>query len=123
MLKQSIFKNTILNFEITSKDKRNGKSTSTNEYIIFCYSQGVISVNEHTIKENCSSSKGNDVLSIIMMAEKAGLSTGVVTTTRVTHATPATAYSHSASRDWENDVEAKEDCKDIGITLYDLKTY
>jgi len=81
---------------------------------------GVISVNEHTIYENCSSSKGNDVLSIIMMAEKAGLSTGVVTTARMTHATPATAYSHSASRYWENDVKAKEDCKDIASQLIDF---
>lgn len=32
-----------------------------------------------------------------------GKSTGFVTTTRVTHATPAALYAHSASRYWESD--------------------
>ena len=34
-----------------------------------------------------------------------GKSTGIVTTTRVTHATPASAYAHAAERFWENDAE------------------
>ena len=53
-------------------------------------------------------------MTIFEMAEEAGLSTGVVTTTRITHATPAAAYAHSADRDWENDDDVKEDCTDIG---------
>ena len=45
-------------------------------------------------------------------------SRGAVTTTRVTHATPAGAYAHTAYRDWEGDsdmpVEALQaGCKDI----------
>ena len=39
------------------------------------------------------------------MSEEAGKSTGVVTTTRVTHATPAACYSHTADRDWESDYD------------------
>ncbi len=34
----------------------------------------------------------------------ADLSTGVVTTTRITHATPGGTYAHTPSRDWESDV-------------------
>ncbi|CAH8854829.1 unnamed protein product [Trichobilharzia szidati] len=34
-------------------------------------------------------------------ATKAGLSTGIVTTTRVTHATPAASYANILFRDWE----------------------
>ena len=61
------------------------------------------------------------VVSILALAEKAGMSTGIVTTTRVTHATPASAYAHLADRDWESDADktskAKDDaskCKDAG---------
>jgi alkaline phosphatase len=33
----------------------------------------------------------------------AGKATGLVTTTRITHATPAALYAHSADRYWESD--------------------
>lgn len=57
-----------------------------------------------------------------------GKSTGFVTTTRVTHATPAALYAHSASRYWESDdrmmsnhsdnnVKNSEFCKDIARQL------
>jgi len=38
-------------------------------------------------------------------AEARGLATGVVTTARFTHATPAAAYAKVAERDWESDAE------------------
>ncbi|CAH8291423.1 unnamed protein product [Heterobilharzia americana] len=40
--------------------------------------------------------------SSIYYASRAGLSTGIVTTTRVTHATPAAAYANILHRDWES---------------------
>lgn len=40
-----------------------------------------------------------------MILKDAGKSTGIVTTTRVTHASPSGTYSHIANRDWENDAE------------------
>lgn len=47
---------------------------------------------------------------------------GIVTTTRVTHATPSAAYAHSANRDWYSDGEMPLDaleggCKDIARQL------
>lgn len=36
--------------------------------------------------------------------------TGLVTTSRVTHASPAGVYAHSANRDWENDQKIREHC-------------
>uniref|UniRef100_U5EGW1 Alkaline phosphatase n=1 Tax=Corethrella appendiculata TaxID=1370023 RepID=U5EGW1_9DIPT len=39
--------------------------------------------------------------SIIDWAQSVGKRTGLVTTTRVTHATPASLYAHSFHRDWE----------------------
>ena len=51
-----------------------------------------------------------------------GKSTGIVTTARITHATPAAAYAHSAARAWEGDTEIDrftkaEGCKDIAYQL------
>jgi len=47
---------------------------------------------------------------------------GIVTTTRVTHATPAGAYAHTANRNWEGDhyissTVAAQGCKDIARQL------
>lgn len=59
--------------------------------------------------------------SIMMWAQAEGKHTGIVTTTRVTHATPAALYAHSNSRDWECDSEIPlvfRDCtKDIARQL------
>ncbi|XP_062619646.1 alkaline phosphatase, tissue-nonspecific isozyme-like isoform X3 [Saccostrea cucullata] len=62
-----------------------------------------------------------EVTSIIRHAIKQGKSTGVVTTTRITHATPAATYAHAAHRDWESDADINStlygDCKDIALQL------
>lgn len=51
-----------------------------------------------------------------------GKSVGIVTTTRVQHATPAATYAHTASRKWYSDADmpagAKKDgCTDISSQL------
>ena len=38
---------------------------------------------------------------------------GIVTTTRITHATPAALYSHTPNRDWEADTWYENECKDV----------
>ena len=45
-----------------------------------------------------------------------GKLTGIVTTTRITHATPACGYAHSAHREWEF-VTADDGCEDIATQL------
>ncbi|XP_052862631.1 membrane-bound alkaline phosphatase-like [Anopheles cruzii] len=60
---------------------------------------------------------------LLRWAQDAGKSTGIVTTTKITHATPAGAYASSTNRYWENDVEVgdsgcnPEDVEDIGEQL------
>ena len=44
-----------------------------------------------------------------------GLATGVVTTTRITHATPAACYAHVAHRDWEDDAHLPEAARAAGF--------
>ena len=69
----------------------------------------------------CEGSSRHVVRSIFEIAEEAGLATGVVSTARITHATPAAAYAHAANRDWENDAAVARDrgdgCIDIARQL------
>ncbi|MBW2712669.1 MAG: alkaline phosphatase [Deltaproteobacteria bacterium] len=53
--------------------------------------------------------------SLLEHAEASGRSTGIVTTTRITHATPAACYAHSSERNWESDADlpAAAQAKDI----------
>src|SRR3546814_9551918 len=51
-----------------------------------------------------------------------GRATGIVSTARITHATPAAAFAHSAQRDWEADSDLSaaaksEGCIDIARQL------
>ncbi|KAM6987639.1 alkaline phosphatase, tissue-nonspecific isozyme [Tautogolabrus adspersus] len=82
----------------------------------------VIGVNAAARNGICKTQKGNEVTSILKWAKDAGKSVGIVTTTRVQHATPATSYAHSASRKWysDSDVPAgakKDGCTDISSQL------
>ncbi|MDI1301361.1 MAG: alkaline phosphatase [bacterium] len=47
------------------------------------------------------------VETLLELAKARGMGTGVVTTTRITHATPATTYAHVCHRDAENDIAAQ----------------
>ena len=58
-----------------------------------------------------------EVDTVLDWAQAAGMKTGIVTTARVTHATPAALYAKTAHRDWECDTmmpeESPEEAKDI----------
>ncbi len=66
---------------------------------------------------NCPSILGNGTDTLFEIAERAGLATGLVTTTRLTHATPAAAYAETPDRNWEADTNirgsAATECADI----------
>ncbi|MES2259339.1 MAG: alkaline phosphatase [Pseudomonadota bacterium] len=66
----------------------------------------VADANGNLLANNCGATNGKPVQSLIELAKAQGLSAGVVTTTRVTHATPAATYSHVCHRDLENDIAA-----------------
>ncbi len=55
---------------------------------------------------NCGTANGTPVTTLLELAKAAGRGTGVVTTTRVTHATPAATYAHVCHRDAEADIAA-----------------
>lgn len=69
---------------------------------------GVISMDSDATQEsNCSKSAGKPATTLLELAKAAGRGTGVVTTTRVTHATPAATYAHLCNRDLEADIAAQ----------------
>ncbi len=73
--------------------------------------EGIISVNQNVVIGDYKTVKGNETKTLLEMAEEKGMSTGVVTTARLTHATPAACYAHSAHRDWESDANLREDAR------------
>jgi alkaline phosphatase len=56
---------------------------------------------------------------ILELAEAKGLSTGIVSTARITHATPAATYAHTPNRNWEyaGQMPATATLLDIGAQL------
>ena len=77
---------------------------------------GTIGVNATVQHDICASQKGNTVTSIVELAEMAGMSTGTISTARLTHATPAANYAHTANRDWESDADLSDEAKQNGCT-------
>lgn len=79
---------------------------------------GVIGLGPAAPRGDCAASRGQEVETILEQAERRGLATGIVTTARLTHATPAAAYAHAPERDWESDAhipaaEQAAGCRDI----------
>ena len=87
---------------------------------------GVIAISEAVERGNCNSAKDHQLVTALELAEIKGLSTGVVTTARITHATPAATYAHSAERNWEDvsdmtDEAISNGCEDIASQLVNFE--
>lgn len=83
---------------------------------------GAISVDE-TVQIGVCDPKVTRLTSLLTEAERAGMKTGIVTTARLTHATPAATYAHAEKRDWEADRDMpkkyRKTCTDIAKQLID----
>ncbi len=87
---------------------------------------GVLSVGQSVDRADCSTVTGNVLTTALEHAEQIGMSTGIVSTARVTHATPAATYAHVPERNFEDDRDASKmtntsGCKDVASQLVDLK--
>jgi alkaline phosphatase len=80
--------------------------------------EGIISLPSSVIRGDCSSVIVQDKLlpTLLDVAKSKGKATAVVTTARITHATPATTYAHSVDRNWESDDALPQSAKDLGCT-------
>jgi alkaline phosphatase len=84
--------------------------------------KGVVGVGPEAITGDCSSALAHPVATLGELAEARGMATGIVTTARLTHATPAAFYAHSANRNWEDDglLPPGSPCKDIAHQLIEF---
>lgn len=79
----------------------------------------VLGVSSEAAYNNCASIDGRQMDTLFELAEDAGLATGVISTARLTHATPGAAYAKSPNRDWETDGKAQGGCADIARQFLD----
>ncbi|MBB5211615.1 alkaline phosphatase [Microbulbifer hydrolyticus] len=79
---------------------------------------GVLSVDETVARGDCAASLQRPLTTALELAESLGKSTGVVSTARITHATPASTYSKVPERGWE--YAAPEGCTDIATQMVEL---
>ncbi|GAC1528028.1 MAG: alkaline phosphatase [Ramlibacter sp.] len=64
--------------------------------------------NTATADSTCpANGNGSAVATLLELSKAAGKAVGSVTTTRITHATPAATYAHICHRDGENDIAAQ----------------
>ncbi|MGQ0696925.1 MAG: alkaline phosphatase [Panacagrimonas sp.] len=88
--------------------------------------EGFLSISGSIAKNDPNACDGSHNLATILeVAESLGLSTGVVSTARITHATPAALYAHTPHRDLEGDssrprLDIDPKCKDIATQLIEF---
>lgn len=83
-----------------------------------------LGITKEAAYSNCASVAGNGTETLFELAERAGLSTGVISTARLTHATPASTYAQAPNRDWEDDSDMpgasqSDGCPDIARQFID----
>jgi alkaline phosphatase len=76
---------------------------------------GVLSVDEFVERGDFEAVDDHRLTTIVETAEDRGMSTGLVTTTSVTHATPAALYAHSPERGWESDTKLSRKARAAGF--------
>ncbi|WP_440904934.1 alkaline phosphatase [Catenovulum sp. SX2] len=89
---------------------------------------GVVGLSEEATRGDCSSVAGRELVTALELAEIAGKSTGIISTARITHATPAATYAKSADRNWEDisDMDVANNpersaCEDIASQLVNFE--
>ena len=84
---------------------------------------GVLNVHQSVERGDCEGARENRLPTLADLAAGAGKAVGVVTTTRLTHATPAALYASSPDRDYESDADlpARSTCTDIARQLIERR--
>jgi len=86
--------------------------------------EGMLSVDHQTPRGECNAGvvAAHSLPTLLEQVAAAGKATGVVSTARLTHATPAATYAHTPMRDWESDADLPAGCgvKDIARQLIEV---
>ena len=98
--------------------------TATALFTGFKAREGMLSVDHTTARGECDAAKvaARVLPTILELAAARGRATGVVSTARLTHATPGATYAHTPMRDWEADSNQPAGCgtKDIARQLIEV---
>ena len=84
---------------------------------------GVVNIDQTVLRGDCVGALEKPLTSILSVVEASGRASGVISTARITHATPASYYASSADRNWEADSDmpsTAENCTDIASQLIDI---
>ncbi len=86
---------------------------------------GVINMGPKPPRGDCAAGQSAFLPRLADRVVAAGKAVGIVTTTRITHATPAAVYAHSPDRNWESDrdipaAQRAAGCRDIAAQLIDF---
>jgi alkaline phosphatase len=76
---------------------------------------GSLGVGQGAAPGEAGAVQANRVATLLEEAEARGLATGIVSTARITHATPAALYAHVPERDWESDAALPEAVRASGF--------
>ncbi|MDP5210121.1 alkaline phosphatase [Microbulbifer sp. 2205BS26-8] len=79
---------------------------------------GVINIEGTAQRADCPGTEGRALNTFLELMESRGKSTGIVSTARLTHATPAATYARSPERNWEYSAEGN--CVDIATQMVEL---
>ncbi len=80
----------------------------------------LINLSENAVTEDCTTEAGNELTTFAEIVTEMDKSVGIVSTARLTHATPAGVYAKTAYRNWEDAVpEGCEGSRDIATQLID----
>lgn len=82
----------------------------------------MINISDAVSVGDCANVAGNELTTFSEIVSEMGKSVGVISTARLTHATPAAVYAKTANRNWEDNTGLPEGCtaqKDIAAQLFD----
>ncbi|RZA22095.1 MAG: alkaline phosphatase [Lysobacteraceae bacterium] len=75
---------------------------------------GVVSISPDARRKDCAGALAAPMLTLWELAARSNMATGVVTTARVTDATPAATFAHGPERRWEGDTDLPDEAKAAG---------
>ena len=80
----------------------------------------MINVSDAVAVDDCANMAGNELTTFAEIVSDMGKSVGVISTARLTHATPAAVYAKTVNRNWEDNTFVPEGCtaqEDIAAQL------
>lgn len=75
----------------------------------------MINVADSVVVDDCTAGLENGATTFAEIASAMGKSVGVISTARITHATPAAVYARTVNRDWEDNTSIPEGCAQLDI--------